>query len=113
MQLRPALTILFFFLFTALFIFMTGFLTPVISKDGLEVTRDKDKTTYSIGPSEKRKNEKTEEEKDKERAWDMLKNMNIIIDKEDKRDKRTNNRVVNRMDKGKIIIKETYLPRLG
>ena len=82
MHVRPALTILFFFLFTALFIFMTGILTPVISKDGPEVTRDKDKTTYSIGSSEQRKNEKTEEEKDKERAWDMLKNMNIIIDKE-------------------------------
>jgi hypothetical protein len=82
MHLRSVLTIFFFFLFIALFIFMTGFLTPVISEDGLEVARDKDKTTYSIGPSEKRKNEKTEEEKDKERAWDMLKNMNIIIDKE-------------------------------
>ena len=64
-----------------MFIFMTGFLTPVISKDGLEVTRDKDKTTYSTGPSEKKNNEKTEEEKDKERAWEMLKNMNNIIDK--------------------------------
>ena len=85
MKLRPALTILFFFLFTVLFIFMTGFLTLVISKDGPEVARDKDKTTYSIGPSEKRRNEKTEEEKDKEQAWDMLKNMNIIIDKEGKK----------------------------
>jgi hypothetical protein len=81
MRSRPVLKILFFFLFTALFFFMTGFLAPVISKDGLEVTRDKDKTTYSIGSSEKRDNEKTEEEKDKERAWDMLKNMNNVIDK--------------------------------
>jgi hypothetical protein len=81
MHSRPALKILFFLLFTMVFIFMTGFLTPLISKDGLEVTRDKDKTVYSIGSSEKRNNEKTEEEKDKERAWEMLKNMNNIIDK--------------------------------
>jgi hypothetical protein len=85
---RPALKIFFFFfffLFTALFIFMTGFLTSVISKDGMEVIRDKEKTTYSIGPSERRDNEKTEEEKDKERAWDMLKNMNNVIDKRGKK----------------------------
>ena len=81
MYAQPALKILFFSLFTTMFIFMTGSLTPVRSKDGLEVTRDKDKTTYSIGPAEKRNNEKTEEEKDKERAWEMLKNMNNIIDK--------------------------------
>jgi hypothetical protein len=81
MHSRLVFRILFFFLFTTMFIFITGFLMPVISKDGLEVTRDKDKTTYSIGPSEKRNNEKTEEEKDKERAWEMLKNMNNIIDK--------------------------------
>ena len=60
---------------------MSGFLTNAISKDSIEVTRDKEKTTYSIGPSEKKSNEKTEEEKDKERAWDMLKNMNTVIDK--------------------------------
>jgi hypothetical protein len=60
---------------------MSGSFTKAISKDDMEVRRDKDKTTYSIGPSEKKNNEKTEEEKDKERAWDMLKNMNTIIDK--------------------------------
>jgi hypothetical protein len=75
------LKILRFFWFTALFILMSGSFTNAISKDAVEVTRDKDKTTYSIGPSEKKNNEKTEEEKDKERAWDMLKNMNTIIDK--------------------------------
>ena len=78
---RPVLKIPFFLLFTTMFILTTGFLAPVISKDGLEVKRDKDKTTYSIGPSEKKNSEKTEQEKDKERAWEMLKNMNNIIDK--------------------------------
>jgi hypothetical protein len=82
MRSRASLKITFFFLFTTLFILMSGFLTNAISKDPIEVTRDKEKTTYSIGPSEKKSNEKTEEEKDKERAWDMLKNMNTVIDKQ-------------------------------
>jgi choline-glycine betaine transporter len=75
------LKLLCFFWFIVLLILMSGSFTKAISKDDMEVRRDKDKTTYSIGPSEKKNNEKTEEEKDKERAWDMLKNMNTIIDK--------------------------------
>ncbi|HEX2964372.1 MAG TPA: hypothetical protein VHO84_01230 [Syntrophorhabdaceae bacterium] len=47
----------------------------------IEVTRDPEKTTYSIGPSGKN-SERTEEEKDKERSWDMLNKMNIIIDRD-------------------------------
>jgi hypothetical protein len=70
-----------FFWFAALLILVSGSFTKVIGKDDMEVRRDKDKTTYSIGVSEKKSNEKTEEEKDKERAWDMLKNMNTVIDK--------------------------------
>lgn len=73
---------IFIFIFLAsTFILMNGFHTSAISKDALDVKRDKDKTTYTIGPAEKKINEKTEEEKDKERAWDMLKNMNTVIDK--------------------------------
>jgi hypothetical protein len=75
------LKLLRFFWFIALLILMSGSFTKAISKDDMEVRRDKDKTTYSIGPSEKKNNDKTEEEKDKERAWDMLKNMNTVIDK--------------------------------
>jgi len=48
------------------------------------VTRDKDKTTYAIDPSGKNSEGKTEEEKERERALDMLKHMNIIIDKQGK-----------------------------
>jgi hypothetical protein len=73
--------ILIFIFLASTFILMNGFQTIAISKDALGVKRDEDKTTYSIGPSEKKNNEKTEEEKDKERAWDMLKNMNTVIDK--------------------------------
>ena len=80
MHLQTLSRILFFSLLTALLIFISGSLTNVISKDAIEVTRDKDKTTYSIGSSENKNNEKTEEEKDKERAWDMLNKMNKAID---------------------------------
>jgi hypothetical protein len=82
MRSQASLKILFFFLFTTLFILMSGYLTNSISKESIEITRNKEKTTYSIGPSGKKNNEKTEEEKDKERAWDMLKNMNTVIDKQ-------------------------------
>jgi len=49
--------------------------------EDLKVTKDKDTTTYTVGSSESRKKAIEEEERDKERAWDMLKNSNIIIDK--------------------------------
>ncbi|MDD5008484.1 MAG: hypothetical protein PHU49_07800 [Syntrophorhabdaceae bacterium] len=47
----------------------------------IEVNRDKEKTAYSIGSSQGNKDGTTEAEKDKEKAWDMLRNSNIIIDK--------------------------------
>lgn len=47
----------------------------------MEVKRDKEKTVYSIGSSQENKDGTTEAEKDKEKAWDMLRNSNIIIDK--------------------------------
>jgi hypothetical protein len=82
MRSQAFLKILLGCLFTAIFFFVSGPFTDAISKDPIEVTRDREKTTYSIGPSEKKNNEKSEEEKDKERAWDMLKNMNMVIDKQ-------------------------------
>ena len=45
--------------------------------NALDTHRDKEKTVYSIG-SNKTKND--EETKDKERSWDMLKNIGIVID---------------------------------
>jgi hypothetical protein len=44
------LKLLRFFWFIALLILMSGSFTKAISKDDMEVRRDKDKTTYSIGP---------------------------------------------------------------
>jgi len=81
MRSQAFLKILYFFLFATLFILASGSATDANSKDPIEVTRDEEKITYSIGPSEKKSTEKTEEEKDKERAWEMLKNMNTVIDK--------------------------------
>jgi len=75
----------FMFIFTIIScIFTAGAFTRAIGKDALEVTRDKDKTTYAIDPSGKNSEGKTEEEKERERALDMLKHMNIIIDKQGK-----------------------------
>jgi hypothetical protein len=82
MRSRAFLRVFLFFSFTATFILVNGSLTDAISKDPIEITRDENKTAYSIGSSEKKGNEKTEEEKDKERAWDMLRNMNTVIDKQ-------------------------------
>ncbi len=50
----------------------------------LTITSDKDKTTYTIGSDE---SGKKEDEKEKERAWDMLKNMHIDAEKQ-RRDQR-------------------------
>lgn len=49
--------------------------------DDLKVTKDKDGTTYTVGSEESRREAVEEEERDKQRAWDMLENSNIIIDK--------------------------------
>jgi hypothetical protein len=54
----------------------------VHSKEAMEITKDEDKTTYTIGSSEEKKDGMTEEERDKERAWEMLKNMGVIINKQ-------------------------------
>ena len=52
----------------------SGAFCPLFGDEGLEVKKDKDKTTYSVGSSDEKKDE------DKEKAWDMLKNMGIVID---------------------------------
>ena len=49
--------------------------------DDLKVVRDKEGTTWSVGSSESREQARAEEERDKDRAWDMLRNQSILIDK--------------------------------
>jgi hypothetical protein len=74
-----------FFFFTVSCMFIIGSFSYAIGKDAMEVTRDENKTTYTIGPSEQGKSSKTEEEKDKDQAWDMLKKMNTLIDKREQK----------------------------
>ena len=57
---------------------LAGIPAALLAKDQLSVTRDKDKTIYSIDSSERTRQEDLEE---RERAWDMLRHMPVIIDK--------------------------------
>ncbi len=66
-------------------LFILGFLltlvpavpTTLFGKEQLDVTRDKDKTVYSIDSSERTRQDYRE---DRDRAWDMLNHMPIILD---------------------------------
>jgi hypothetical protein len=61
-----------------LILLIAGLEAPLYAKDTLDITRDEEKTVYSIGSSDEKRRE---EAKDKEKAWDMLKNMGVIVDK--------------------------------
>ena len=50
----------------------------LLAEDQIDVKRDKDKTVYSIGQNGQIRQE---EEQEREKAWEMLKHMGIIIDK--------------------------------
>ncbi len=52
-----------------------------LGADDLKITKDKDGTTWSVGSDESRDKRRAEEERDKDRAWDMLQNQSIILDK--------------------------------
>jgi|WetSurSiteA1Bulk_404760.scaffolds.fasta_scaffold217770_1 hypothetical protein len=49
------------------------------AEDAMSVTHDKDKTVYTIGSDETHRQENA---KERDRAWDMLKNMSIHVDKD-------------------------------
>ncbi len=59
-------------------LFVLGLSRPfsVIAADTMEVRKDENKTTYVIDSKDDGKSEE-----DKKKAWDMLNNMNLIIDK--------------------------------
>jgi hypothetical protein len=59
------------------FMVLSGFGWPLEARDSMEVLKDKDKTSYVIGSDEQAVRE---EERDKERAWQMLQNGNFLID---------------------------------
>jgi hypothetical protein len=52
---------------------VAGLTSPLLAADTLDVKRDPEKTVYSIGSSREDRN-------DQDRAWDMLRNMGIIVD---------------------------------
>ncbi len=61
-----------------------GLVSVCFSADDLKITRDKEGTTWSVGSDESREKKRAEEDRDKEQAWDMLKNQSIILDKRSK-----------------------------
>lgn len=64
------------FLYLSIFIFMLLLLSGpaplTFAKDELNVKRDNEKTVYTIEPKE---DQKRNQDKDKENAWEMLKNI--------------------------------------
>jgi hypothetical protein len=61
----------------AAYVAPSGFVSPAAAKDTIEVIRDKDKTAYVIESDDQAARD---EERDKERAWQMLQNGNFLID---------------------------------
>ncbi|MEN6617173.1 MAG: hypothetical protein ABFD12_11495 [Syntrophorhabdus sp.] len=51
-----------------------------LAADDLKVTKDKEGTTWSVGSEESRSKARAEEDRDKDRAWDMLQKSSIILD---------------------------------
>lgn len=66
-------------IFCSLVIILAG--SACLASDDLKIVKDKEGTTWSVGSDESREKARGEEERDRDRAWDMLKNQSIIIDK--------------------------------
>jgi hypothetical protein len=60
-----------------LFFVVSGPHLSFCAQDELSVSRDKDKTVYSIDSCDENR---LQQEKERDRAWDMLRNMPVIID---------------------------------
>jgi hypothetical protein len=54
-----------------------GVQSPLFAQDDISVRRDKDKTVYTIDGEDENKQL---QERERDRAWDMLRNMPVIID---------------------------------
>ena len=57
---------------------VTGLRSSVCAKDEISVSREKDKTVYSIDSNDENR---LQQERERDKAWDMLRNMPVIIDK--------------------------------
>ena len=63
---------------TGILLFFVSVLpSSVLAQDDITLKRDKDKTVYTIDSSDEPGQEAA---RDRERAWDMLRNMGIIMD---------------------------------
>jgi hypothetical protein len=63
---------------SVLILSVSGLGSPLLASDTLKVERDAEKTVYTIGSSDKRNRE---EQSQQDRAWDMLMNMGIVVDR--------------------------------
>jgi hypothetical protein len=70
--------VLTFWISGILFVLLSALPTALLAKDQLSVTQEKDKTVYSIDSSERTRRQDME---DRDRAWEMLNRMPIILDK--------------------------------
>jgi hypothetical protein len=61
-----------------LLLLVSGPRSSVYAKDEISVSREKDKTVYSIDSSDENR---LQQERERDKAWDMLRNMPVIIDK--------------------------------
>lgn len=55
---------------------LSGLQPPLFAQDDISVRREKDKTVYSIDDNDENRQQ---QEREKDKAWDMLKNMPIVI----------------------------------
>ena len=58
-----------------------GIAPACFGADELKITKDRDGTTWSVGSGETREKRQAEEERDRDRAWNMLQNQSIILDR--------------------------------
>jgi len=63
--------------FLSLLLLLTGSQSALFAQDDISVRRDKDKTVYTIEGGDQNRQL---QERERERAWDMLRNMPVMID---------------------------------
>lgn len=61
-----------------LLLLLSGLPALLLATDEISVTREKEKTIYTIDSGDENR---LEQERERDKAWDMLKNMPVVIDK--------------------------------
>jgi hypothetical protein len=61
-----------------LLLLVSGPRPSLCARDEITVSREKDKTVYSIDSDDENR---LQQERERDKAWDMLRNMPVIIDK--------------------------------